>query len=139
MNFILSISIVSFLFLSSAYADGPCVDLATFVGTYKQISKSCDHDWFGPELSVVPFDEENSWPDLVGKGYWIKSAGTGFGPTTTNNDMDKCTRTGNGLSIEISGNDTSGSTLPRNGRVGYVFSGSQVTFRADQCTAVYSK
>ncbi|MGZ3768513.1 MAG: hypothetical protein ACXVCP_07565 [Bdellovibrio sp.] len=133
------LTIVSFLFLSSAYADGPCVDLAKFVGTYKQISKSCDHDWFGPELTVVPFDENNSWPDLVGKGYWITSASAGFGPTTKSNGMDKCTLTDGGLSIEISGNDKFGSTLPQKGRVGYFFSGTQVKFRADQCTAVYSK
>jgi hypothetical protein len=133
------LAIVSFLFLSSAYADGPCVNLAKFVGTYKQVSRSCDDAWFGPELSVVPFDKDNSWPDLVGKGYWIRSAGVGFGPSTESNDLDKCTLIENGLSVEISGNDTSGTTLPHKGRVGYIFTGVQVTFHVDQCAAVYSK
>ncbi len=127
------------LFSSNTFADGPCVNLAKVVGTFKQVSRTCDHSWLGSELSVVPFDESNSWPDLVGKGYWITSGGVGFGPTTQSNDLDKCTLSGDNLHVEINGNDTSGNALPGKGWVEYVFSGTQVTFRAGQCTAVYTK
>ena len=131
----------SFLFLTSANADGPCAELSKFVGTYKQLSKSCDDYLFGPTLAVVPFDEENSWPDLVGKGYWLNSASSGFGPTTKTDgtDLNKCTLVDQKLIVDISGNDTSGSVIPQKGRVSYIFSATQVIFRADECTAIYSK
>lgn len=121
----------------SAMADSGCKSLANYVGSYKQVSKSCDDQFHfqGPTLTVTPYSESTY------SGYWIGSNSTAFGPTISDsvNDTDKCTAQGNDVLVEISGNDTTGTQLPRNGRISYLFSGSRVTFNADGCTATYSK
>jgi hypothetical protein len=119
-------------------ADQPCTSLAKYVGSYKQISKSCDAYWFGPTLTVTPYDETR--PPKY-SGYWLDSGAAGFGPTTLGDgtDLDKCTVQGNEVTVEICGNSKDNTCLPMNGRISYVFSGSQVHFMADGCSAVFVK
>lgn len=122
-------------------ADGPCKSLSNYVGTYKQVSKTCD-DYFhllGDTLTVIPYTETNY------SGYWINaswSGGTiGWGPTTseTANDSDKCTVAGNNVLVQISENDTTGTVLPHKGRISFNFSPSSTSFTADGCTGNYVK
>jgi hypothetical protein len=129
------LSILVLVMAQSAMADGGCKLLANYVGTYKQVSKSCDDQFHfqGPTLTVTPYNESTY------SGYWIASNSTAFGPTDGANDADKCTVRGNDVLVEISGNDTTGTVLPRKGRISYLFSSSSVTFTADGCTATYSK
>ncbi len=133
----LIILVTAFFISSNVLADGACTALATFVGSYKQVSKSCDgpFKFFGPELEVVPYSEKTY------SGYWIWSNNMAYGPTTSDNvgDVDKCTVQSNDVLVEISGNDTTGAVLPSKGRISYKFSGSSVAFTADGCTATYSK
>ncbi len=131
------LSILTLILAQSAMADGGCKLLANYVGSYKQVNKSCDDQFHfqGPTLTVTPYSESKY------SGYWIGSNSMAFGPTTSDNigDMDKCTVRGNDVLVEISGNDTTGTTLPAKDRISYLFSGSTVTFTADGCTTTYSK
>ena len=126
----------SLAFSSLAMADQSCTALAKYVGSYKQISKSCDSFWFGPSLTVTPFTETRS-PRY--SGFWITSGPGGFGPTTLadGTDLDQCIARGNDVVVQICGNAKDRSCLPAKDSISYIFSGSQVTFSADQCTAVY--
>lgn len=131
-----SLAVVLF-FASSALGDGACTALAKYEGIYKQVNKTCSDQFgfLGTTLEVVPYSEKTY------SGYWIRSNGMGFGPTTSDGigDVDKCTVQANGVLVEISANDTSGTVLPHKGRIAYLFSDSAVAFTADGCTATYIK
>lgn len=122
---------------SISLADSDCKGLQNFVGLYKQVSKSCDSDQFGPTLEVSPYVDERE-PRTT--GYWLRSAGIAFGPTDMDNgrSLDKCVAQKNAVAVAICGNATS-YCLPEKGRMSFVFSGPQVTYTADGCIAVYSK
>jgi hypothetical protein len=120
-----------------AFADGACTALVNYVGTYTQTSKTCDDqfNFLGATLKVEPYTE----PTYA--GYWLISNLKGYGPTTSDGigDVDKCTVNGDAVTVEIGGNDTSGSSLPAKGRLSYSFAGSTASFTADGCTATYSR
>ena len=131
-----TLMVVSILALAQvASADGGCTALVNHIGSYKQNAITCQNYFLGPSLTVKPYAEREY------SGYWITSGATGFGPTTSDSihDMDKCYIRDGALVVEISGNDTIGTQLPRKGRVSYEFTGDDVAFTADGCTARYSK
>ncbi len=135
------ISLVALLFWSSVRADGPCVGLAEYVGVYQLTNESCDHDWFGPDLTVAPFPKDSSWPQLADKAYWIVSASGGFAPTTLTDGSDphQCTLSDHGLKVEIDGNVIPGPERSQKRNASFLFLGSRVIFQADRCTATYLK
>jgi hypothetical protein len=131
------LALALFLFAQAAFADGACKALSNFEGTYKLVTKSCETSAYGEDLTVKPYTRD--WAPVF-NGYWIHSGSLAMGPTTSDevHDLDKCTGDTADILVEICGNDTENTCLPKSGW-SYHFSGKTVLFMANGCSATYQK
>jgi len=116
---------------TSALADQDCAALSKFVGTYKLVSSTCKGP-FGDTLTVAPYTEtgESSY-----SGYRLTTGGIEIGPSTSANSTDKCTVSGNSVTVQTCAFD--GNCLPKYWT--YSFSESNVSFQANGCEAQFTK
>jgi hypothetical protein len=128
----LFISILAFCSSTFCLADEPCAALSNYVGMYKQVSKTCESNNFGPTLEVTPYTETRP-PQF--SGYWIKSNGIGIGPSMAGDTLDHCSVNGTEVVVDVCGNSKSDSCVPRGWS--FSFSGSQAQFHFDGCVATY--
>ena len=122
--FILSLSIL-------AQGDPSCTSLSSYVGAYRLLSKTCNGP-FGDQLTVTPYTETRE-PSY--SGFMLTSGGLGIGPATSSNSDDKCVVSGQDVIVYTCAYDQ--SCLPH-GWI-YSFSGPDVTFFANGCTAKFKR
>lgn len=120
--------LVALLGSSYAMADQACSALSSTVGSYKLVSKTCEGP-FGNDLTVAPYDNGSF------AGYVITTGGIGIGPSTSANATDKCTVSGNTITVQTCAFDL--SCLPQYWT--YNFSGANLIFSANGCEAQFQK
>lgn len=122
----------------SAHADPACSGIEPYVGTYKQVSATCDFIE-GADTHVHKFMRVEKFQNLnngiVSQGFWIVVAepndavgmGNGDGPTTDFNDRFKCLQVGTAMRVDGSYSWS------------YNFSGDQLEVIGLGCTGIYTK
>lgn len=123
------ITLVLVLSATSANADQACTALGSFVGvTYKLVSKTCENPrLFGDTFTVEPYDNGSF------AGYSLNSGSITIGPATSANATDKCSVSGDAVTVLTCAFDQ--SCLPRGWF--YTFTKDTVEFSANGCVAKY--
>ena len=126
---IITISLI--MSANTALADQACTALGNFVGIkYKLVSKTCDYNTFiGDDFKVEPYVASNF------SGYNLTSGSASIGPATSDNSTDRCTVSGETVTVETCGNSDSGC-IPRGWL--YTLTKSGVVFLMNGCEAKYS-
>ncbi len=124
-----AIAISIFISASVAHADPACTALGNFVGiNYKLVSKTCNNMFFGDDFKVVPYDNGSF------AGYNLTSGSASIGPATSADATDRCTASGETVTVETCAYDR--SCLPRGWL--YTISKTNVVFLMNGCEAKFS-
>lgn len=124
------IALAFILSTATVNADQACTALENFVGvTYKLVSKTCENPGlFGNTFTVEPYDNGDF------SGYNLKSGSITIGPATSANSTDKCSVSGETVTVQTCASDQ--SCVPRGWF--YTFTKDAVEFSANGCVAKYS-
>lgn len=114
---------------AAAHADPACNALGNFVGIkYKLVSKTCNNMFYGDDFKVEPYTASNF------SGYNLTSGSASIGPATSTDSTDRCTVSGDTVTVETCAYDR--SCIPRGWL--YTISKNSVVFLMNGCEAKYS-